>query len=355
MTDVALDAVDKRILYELDLNSRQPVSDLARKLGLNRDRIVYRIKQMQKQGVIRGFSTIINPTKLGLFVFKTYLRLERDEKRIQVLVRHLRDHPKVHWLAECDGAWDIMFSIYAANPYEFHNLQQQVLHQFGDIIAVVKSYAVIDAWCFRRGYLMGVSSDPVLFGGEPAAHQLDSLDRAILRILSTDSRSTKKEIADQLKVSSMLVKYRIDRLEDLGIISGYSLDIDLDLLGISFFKAQLHLDAYDRSSAELLLEYCRSHPDITYLIRQIGDCALEIEVEASGYQHFSQIVADVRQRFSSIIREVDTVLIRSHQFKWAPYSDDRIDIPSTNAEGRSRGKKGATQHGIAAAGKEGRG
>lgn len=316
-----LDAVDRRILYELDLNSRQPVADLARKLGLNRDRIVYRIRQMQKAGVIRGFATIINPTKLGLFVFKTYLRLERDEKRIAAMMKHLHGHPNVHWLAECDGAWDVMFSIYAPNPFEFHLLQQEVLHQFGDIIAVVKSYAVIDAWCFRRGYLLGVSSDPFLFGGEPAMHSLDGLDKAILRILSTDSRTTKREISEQLQVSAMVVTYRIDKLESLGVISGYPLDINLDALGMSFFKAQLHLDAYDRRSSEQLIEYCRSNPNITFLIRQIGDCAVEIEAEAEDYQHFTQIVSEIRQRFSQVVREVDTVLIRRNSFKWSPFSE----------------------------------
>ena len=51
-----LDNLDRKILYYLDLNSRQSVSDLSRRLKHGRDRIHYRIERLIKEEIIKKFS-----------------------------------------------------------------------------------------------------------------------------------------------------------------------------------------------------------------------------------------------------------------------------------------------------------
>ena len=52
--DVAdLDNVDRRILYALDLDARQPISRLAKKLGISKDVANYRIKKMVDSKLIK--------------------------------------------------------------------------------------------------------------------------------------------------------------------------------------------------------------------------------------------------------------------------------------------------------------
>jgi len=41
-----LDLKDKKLLYELDCNSRQTIQQLARKIGLSKDAIKYRINRI---------------------------------------------------------------------------------------------------------------------------------------------------------------------------------------------------------------------------------------------------------------------------------------------------------------------
>lgn len=342
----SLDAHDRRILFELDRNSRQSIADLARLLRLNRDRIVYRIKQLERGGVIKSYTTAINPAKLGLFVYKTYLRTERNDSRLSELSAHLGEHPRVHWFAECDGKWDMMFSIYASNPFEFYAVLEEILFEFSDIIVSFNIYTIIDAWCFRKSYLVGIGTDSYFFGGPPDVYKIDEIDRAVLRALSRDSRQSKLEIAETLRVSGTLIKQRIDRLEDSGVISGYPLGIDLSVLGLSFFKAQLHFGSYDRHSAQLLLDFCKTHPHITYFISQIGDCTTEIELEVESFAHFSDILADIRQRFSRFVRSIDSVMIRKQLIKWDSFLGDEGGSPRAGgSSARQRAKRSAAQGG----------
>ena len=44
-----LDRKDYRIMHELDLNSRQSYSEIAKKVGLNKDSVINRINKLKKE------------------------------------------------------------------------------------------------------------------------------------------------------------------------------------------------------------------------------------------------------------------------------------------------------------------
>ena len=72
---VQLDVKDRKILYELDKDARQPLSKIAKKIGLSRESILYRLKKFFKQGIIRNYLSVINMAKLGFTHHKIYVKL----------------------------------------------------------------------------------------------------------------------------------------------------------------------------------------------------------------------------------------------------------------------------------------
>lgn len=66
--------------------------------------------------------------------------------------------------------------------------------------------------------------------------ELDDLDRHIIHSLQEDARDTSSsDIATDADVSASTVRNRIQRLESLGVIQGYPLDVDYEKAGF-----QLH-------------------------------------------------------------------------------------------------------------------
>lgn len=59
---------------------------------------------------------------------------------------------------------------------------------------------------------------------------LDDTDRTIIRLLLENARRPYSEIADHVDLSAPAVADRIDRLEDLGVIEGFTLDLDSSML-----------------------------------------------------------------------------------------------------------------------------
>ena len=63
-------------------------------------------------------------------------------------------------------------------------------------------------------------------------YRIDNLDRAILRALLADAKQPYLELARQLEVSGGTVHQRVNRLRELGIITGSTISVDRRKLGL---------------------------------------------------------------------------------------------------------------------------
>jgi len=52
-----LDLKDRKILYQLDIDSRQSFRSIGRKVGLSKDIVATRVKKLQEKGIIIRFMT----------------------------------------------------------------------------------------------------------------------------------------------------------------------------------------------------------------------------------------------------------------------------------------------------------
>ena len=60
-----LDRIDKSIIRELQKNSRITVTELASRVGLSKTPCQVRMRRLEEQGYITGYTALVNQTKLG--------------------------------------------------------------------------------------------------------------------------------------------------------------------------------------------------------------------------------------------------------------------------------------------------
>jgi DNA-binding Lrp family transcriptional regulator len=60
-----LDDLDRHLLKELEGDARQSFRDLAKKTGVSVVTVAQRVRKMEQDGVIKGYTGIINQEKLG--------------------------------------------------------------------------------------------------------------------------------------------------------------------------------------------------------------------------------------------------------------------------------------------------
>jgi Lrp/AsnC family leucine-responsive transcriptional regulator len=83
MVDVSgaarLDAIDRKLLLLLSKDGRRAGSDLARQLGLSRQAVAERIRDLERRALVRGYTAEVDPSLLGLGV-RAHIRLTLDTK-----------------------------------------------------------------------------------------------------------------------------------------------------------------------------------------------------------------------------------------------------------------------------------
>ncbi|ATL66488.1 Lrp/AsnC family transcriptional regulator [Nocardia terpenica] len=77
-----MDAIDRKILAELQGDGRLSITDLAARVGLSVSPTHRRLRELERDGVIRGYRALVDPDKLGLsfeaLVFVTMRQEDRD-------------------------------------------------------------------------------------------------------------------------------------------------------------------------------------------------------------------------------------------------------------------------------------
>jgi DNA-binding Lrp family transcriptional regulator len=68
-------------------------------------------------------------------------------------------------------------------------------------------------------------------------YELDDVDKRLLTLLQEDARYTALELAERIGVSDNTIHNRMDRLEEAGIITGYTTTIDHDRTGLDLYFA----------------------------------------------------------------------------------------------------------------------
>lgn len=78
-----LTRIDSNILRELQADGRITYAELARRVGLTTTPCMERVKRMEREGVIKGYTALLDPTYLqaGLVVF-VQIRLSRTSQDI---------------------------------------------------------------------------------------------------------------------------------------------------------------------------------------------------------------------------------------------------------------------------------
>jgi len=308
---VKLDKTDYKILAELDFDSRQPGSRIAKRLKLSRNIVDYRIRQLQEKGVVLSFNAFIDPAKFNLISWKVYVRFQNltPEKEKEML-DYLNRHPKVWWIIRCAGAFDLMFCVLAESIHDFYQDMLGFNTLFSSYVIETELTSHIDPEFYTRGYLGNESAMPSKpFLVKPVKTEFDEFDIRLLDTLGQNCRLPVAEIARKLRSTPRVIAYRMARLEQEGVITWYRVIIDPAKLGREYYKTLINFKGVTRQKEQEFLKFCRAHPDIINTSKAAGPWDMEFECEVGSYHRYNQLMQDIRGAFPELIRQYRSLLI----------------------------------------------
>jgi Lrp/AsnC family leucine-responsive transcriptional regulator len=110
----ALDAMDCRILMELQKNARIPFAELGRRIGLSTPAAIERVRRLEESGIIEGYHARINPAKVGLTV-RAIVKISIAGDRLTKFARMTQKIPEVLECHRVTGAESFILQIAATD------------------------------------------------------------------------------------------------------------------------------------------------------------------------------------------------------------------------------------------------
>jgi Lrp/AsnC family transcriptional regulator, leucine-responsive regulatory protein len=124
--------------------------------------------------------------------------------------------------------------------------------------------------------------------------KLDELDQQIIDLLSEDARRTITDIAAHVNLSAAPVKRRIDRLEQLGVITGYTVSVDHTLIGPSI-EAFTELRLAGDADVDEILASLKDLPEIREVFTMAGDPDALLRIRVNDVEHLRAVVNRLRR------------------------------------------------------------
>ena len=120
-----LDEKDKAILSILSENARATYSDIAKKIGLSDVAVIKRIKRLERDGVIRRYTIIVDPEKLGYSIV-SITGIDVEPEYLFKVISLLKEKEYVKYLALTSGDHNIMIIIWARDSNEANKIHNEL-------------------------------------------------------------------------------------------------------------------------------------------------------------------------------------------------------------------------------------
>ncbi len=120
---------------------------------------------------------------------------------------------------------------------------------------------------------------------------MDDLDRTILALLGADARMSVATLARRLKIARSTLQARLERLENTGIIAGYTLKLG-DVAQQNRLRASVLLTIEPRTQAAILTRL-KSVPEVEKVYTTSGRFDLLLQIAAPSTQILDQVLDQI--------------------------------------------------------------
>ena len=331
-----IDLKDKKIIYHLLTNSRQSFNSIGKKVGLSKDNVAYRIKRLEKEGIIVGYPTWIQGGLLGWGVARYYYTFQfvSPEKK-QEIIQYFINSDVVATVYELEGNYDLQVNVYVSslrnleylpkyqNLYfkftSFYDQTQKKYRKYFDKQIMIVNHK--HEW-FRPTFLIGdknsIHSSVSLFTPFKEV-KIDKLDFEILRKLALNARISTVNLANDLNVTTATIKSRIKRLINKEVIGSFAVNIDVSKIGYRDYYVEINLKDYDKKNE--IIKYVRKYQNIVEISESFGrGVDLEIRFILKDITELHDIINDLSSKFPETIKNFSYFShLKLHKYNQVPF------------------------------------
>lgn len=136
---IKLDSTDKKMLNYISDNGRVSTVDLAKKINIARTTIHNRLKQLQKSGIIQGFSALIHPENFNFQIYQLMISVNSisEDVKKKIYFYCLNNH-NITFYVDCVGKWNFELTCEVENQQKLQELLIDLRTNFKELITNIE-------------------------------------------------------------------------------------------------------------------------------------------------------------------------------------------------------------------------
>jgi DNA-binding Lrp family transcriptional regulator len=125
LAECKMDETDYKLIALLRRDARTSVAELSKALGVSRGTVTNRMRKLEKDMVIRGYTAVIRP-EAEPNVIRAWMSVQVEGNQTSQVVKRLLGDPGVEALHDTNGRWDLLAELRASSMAELSAILERI-------------------------------------------------------------------------------------------------------------------------------------------------------------------------------------------------------------------------------------
>lgn len=138
-----MDRIDRHILRELQQDGRLTNQELAERVHLSPSPCLRRVRNLEREGVIRGYAALVDQERYGLPV-TVFIRIRLERHAEATIAAFEREARRIDEILECHlttGQSDYLLKVIVASLADYERFMRERIHRIPGIASIDSSFA----------------------------------------------------------------------------------------------------------------------------------------------------------------------------------------------------------------------
>ncbi|MBZ9790939.1 Lrp/AsnC ligand binding domain-containing protein [Rhizobium sp. 3T7] len=146
-----IDAIDRKIIRQLRLNSRISNVDLGKEVGLSASACLRRIALMEKAGIITGYTALVDVLGEEAIAVIIQITLERQtEEYLNRFEAAVRKYPEIRECFLMTGGSDYLLRVDVESAGAFERIHKEILSVLPGVLRINSSFSIRNVLSARQ-------------------------------------------------------------------------------------------------------------------------------------------------------------------------------------------------------------
>jgi len=318
---IKTDLKDRKILRYLEENSRESYGKIAKKVGLSKDSVRYRIKKLEDQGVIQNYKVVVDLKGMNYWAYHLFVRLNNPKTEIEEqYIKKLIKYPFVRAVIKFNGGYDYEIAMVAKNLDELETNMTKLYNGVDKYIQEGELLISVRPLVSRVLPQNFIDFEVKLKRKKKREVKIEEKDLKILKVMSNNANIPTYSIAKKVGLSPETVSYHLKKMEEGGFIIKYVPAINYGALGYQVYAVLLRINSLYEDIERDLQNHLIEDKNTLWATKTIGKYNLMVYVCTKNVEELHETLNKIRDKFSERIKEYET-LIAYEEYKYSYFPE----------------------------------